>query len=67
MLKENKFAHWGLIPDARESVSVTRHLQIFEDEPLTTRAHDPLEKVDRWVTEFIARLSRLIQDMGRRK
>jgi hypothetical protein len=51
----------------QKNVSMTRHLQIFEDEPLTMRAHDPLEKVDRWVTGFIAHLSRLIQDMGRRK
>jgi hypothetical protein len=50
-----------------EKVSVKRHLQIFEDVSLTTRAHDLLEKVDWWVTDFITRLTRLIHDIRRRK
>jgi hypothetical protein len=50
-----------------EKVSVRRHLRIFEDESLKTRAHDPLEKVDWWVTDFITGLTRLIEDIGRRK
>jgi hypothetical protein len=49
-----------------EKVSVKRHLQIFEDVSLTTRAPDLFEQMDLWVTELKARLSRLIHDIGRR-